>query len=151
MISLCLSIRRLPAFTMPILSLALTVAALTLPGCKTDTAPSPGMGDPYPAPMNDPQISVLSPELRRWLVFQPAIVTKDDHRPMSVEVPVRNTTYNKYLIEYRILFYDANGRELTPAMTWEFAPLDPKQIVRLKRSAMSTDAESYRMEVRWSR
>ena len=132
-------------------AIALSAMLMTLPGCKTDTAPSPGMGDPYPAPMNDPQISVLSPELRRWLVFQPAIVTKDGQRPMSVEVPVRNTTYNKYLIEYRMLFYDADGRELNPAMSWEFVPLDPKQVVRLKRSAMSADAETYRLEVRWSR
>jgi uncharacterized protein YcfL len=136
-------------FQLPLLAVIAMVAFAG--GCKTNTAPSPGMGDPYPAPMNDPQISVLSPELQRWLVFQPAIITKDGQRPMTVEVPVRNTTYNQYLIEYRILFYDRHGRELSPVMGWEFASLDPKQVVRLKRSAMTTEAETYRMEVRWSR
>lgn len=136
-----------------ILSCALIVAALSmwLAGCKTDTAPSAGMGDPYPAPMNDPQISVLATDLRPHLVFQPAIITKDGQRPMTVEVPMRNTTYNKYLLEYRILFYDSSGRELSPVMGWEFVPVDPKQVVRLKRSATSVEADNYRLEVRWSR
>lgn len=138
------------AFT-SVCCVVLSAVCLMSAGCKTDTAPSPGMGDPYPSPMNDPQISVLSPELGKWIVFQPAIITKDGKRPMTVEVPMRNTTYNKYLIEYRILFYDANGRELSPVMGWEFVPLDPKQVVRVKRSAMSTEADNYRMEVRWSR
>jgi hypothetical protein len=122
-------------------------------GCKSnpDIAPSPGMGDPYVAPLNDPQISILSPELRPYLGFHPAIVTKDGERPMSVEIPVRNLTYNKYLLEYRILFYDENGRELSPVMGWEFVPMDPKQIVRMKRSAMGVEAADYRLEVRWSR
>jgi uncharacterized protein YcfL len=122
-------------------------------GCRTvpDPAPSAGLGDPYPAPLNDPQITVLSPELRRWLAFQPAIVTKDGERPMEVEVPLRNLTYDKYLIEYRFLFYDENNREINPVMGWQFQPLEPKQLVRLKSSAMSNDADNYRLEVKWSR
>lgn len=123
-------------------------------GCRStpnDTAPSPGMGDWYPAPLNDPQISVVSPELRPWLGFQPAIVTLDGQHPMRVEVPVRNSTYNKYLLGYRILFYDEFGRELDPVMSWELVPLEPKEVVRLKRSAMSTEAQSYRLEVKWAR
>ena len=139
----------------PFLNLCFAICALWfLSGCQStphDTAPSPGMGDWYPAPMNDPQISVLSPELRPWLGFQPAIITKDGQRPMRIEVPVRNSTYEKYLLEYRILFYDAAGRELDPVMSWEFVPMEPKQIVRLKRSAMTLDAESYRLEVKWAR
>jgi uncharacterized protein YcfL len=142
---------RLSMFNVLSCALVAGVMCAGLAGCKTDTAPSAGMGDPYPAPMNDPQISVLSPELREHIVFQPAIITKDGQRPMTVEIPMRNTTYRKYLLEYRILFYDVNGRELGPAMGWEFLPLEPKQVVRLKRSAMTNEADNYRLEVRWSR
>lgn len=144
---------RFQAFGARFVVLAVAVSAMMtcLGGCQTDTAPSAGVGDPYPAPLNDPQISVVSPELRKWLVFQPAIITNDGERPMTVEVPVRNTTYNKYLIEYRMMFYDADGHELNPVMGWEFMPLDPKQVARLKRSAMTTDAHNWRLEVRWSR
>lgn len=136
-----------------LLSSALVIASMcaSFGGCKTDTAPSAGMGDPYPAPMNDPQISVLATDLRPHLVFQPAIITKDGQRPMTVELPMRNTTYNKYLLEYRFLFYDASGRELSPVMGWEFVPLDPKQVARLKAKATSLEADNYRLEVRWSR
>lgn len=134
----------------------LTLVALSCAcavGCRSvpDPAPSAGMGDPYPAPLNDPQITILSPELRRWLGFHPAIVTRDDERPMEVEVPMRNLTYDKYLLEYRFLFYDDNYRQIEPVEGWQFQPLEPKQLVRLKGSALSTDAESYRLEVKWSR
>ncbi|MCI0364157.1 MAG: hypothetical protein L0Y44_01820 [Phycisphaerales bacterium] len=122
-------------------------------GCQAppDTSPSAGQGDWYPAPMNDPQISVVSPELRDVLWFQPAIVTNDGQRPMSVEVPMRNVTTEKYLVEFRIVFFDEHDRQINPVMSWEFMPVLPKQVVRLKRSAMSTDAEGYRLEVKWSR
>jgi uncharacterized protein YcfL len=134
--------------------LATAVAGLLLPaigGChSTDTVPSPGVGDPYPPPGNDPQISVVSPELRPWLGFQPAVIVKDEHHPMAVEIPVRNSTYNKYLVEYRYLFYDNAGLEIEPQMGWTMADLEPKQIVRLKGKALDTRAENYRLEVRWS-
>jgi len=122
-----------------------------LTGCKTDTAPSPGMGDYYPAPMNDPQISIVSPELRKHLGFQPALIENDGQRPMSVEIPMRNLTYNAYQLEYRMIFLNESGREQSPIMGWQHLPLDPKQVARLKGSALSNDAASYRVEVRWSR
>ncbi len=127
------------------------VCCVLIGGCKTDTSPSPGLGDPYPAPLNDPQITVLAPELQQWLRFSPAVVVKDDRQPMAVEVPVRNTTANQYLIEYRFLFFDENGLQLQPTMGWKFQSLDPKQMARLSGKALSEKAESYRLEVRWSR
>src|SRR5438552_15804031 len=110
--------------------LACLFALLTTNGCKYDTSPSPGVGDPYPPPGNDPQISVLSPELRGWLGFQPAFVERPPHTPMRVEVPVRNSTYNAYNVEYRFLFYNEHGTEVEPTMGWTFARLEPKEIVR---------------------
>lgn len=134
-----------------VLTLSVCVIATMLTGCQTDRSPSPGMGDPYPAPINDPQISVLSPDLRPWLGFHPAIVVDDGRRPLSVEVPVRNLSERQYLIDFRILFYDENNSEISPVMGWETAVLEPKQVVRLKRSALDRDAVNYRLEVRWAR
>jgi uncharacterized protein YcfL len=132
-----------------LLSVALT--ALFVFGCQTNTAPSPGLGDPYPAPINDPQISVLSPDLRPWLGFHPTVIADDGERPMRIEVPVRNMTNNQYLVDYRVLFYDAHGMELTPTMGWQMIAMEPKQVVRLRGTALSTDAANYRLEVRWAR
>lgn len=128
-------------------------AAALLAGCKADRSPAPGMGDPVIAPMNDPQITVIPIELREWLVFQPAIVTdrNDPDRPMQVEVPLRNTAEAQYLIDYRFTFYDINGREVEPVMGWRMQPLLPKQVVRLKAGALSTEAVDYRLEIKWSR
>ena len=132
------------------------VAALLAAGCDSgppDVAPSPGLGDPYPAPFNDPQISVLSPELRPWIAFHPAIITRDRRppRPMQVEVPVRNVTDRQYVLDYRFIFYDESGREQEPVMGWALQALDPKQVVRLKAGALDAEARDYRLEVRWAR
>jgi uncharacterized protein YcfL len=140
-------------FTLRITALTLAAAALLAGGCAADRSPAPGMGDPYPAPMNDPQITVIPGELRNWLAFQPAIVTDraDADRPMQVEVPLRNMAEQMYLIDYRFLFYDLNGRELEPAMGWRMQELYPKQLVRLKAGALHNDAVDYRLEVKWSK
>lgn len=132
--------------------LSFVLACLFVPGCEApDRSPPAGYGDPYPAPLNDPQISVLSAELRPWLLFHPAIVTRTERQPMQVQVPVRNAAQRKYLIEYRILFYDERGVELTPTMSWSMVPLEPKQTVRLKAGALDESADSYRLEVKWAR
>jgi len=129
-----------------------TLVSLALVACDTppDLSPSPGRGDPYPAPLNDPQISVLSPDLRPWLGFQPALVTVDGQRPMQIELPVRNLTAHRYLVEYRMLFYDDRDRLLDPTMGWRMVPLDPKQTVRLEANALDTVAANWRAEVRWA-
>jgi hypothetical protein len=132
--------------------IALAMAALlSLGGCQTDISPSPGLGDPVPAPVNDPVITILAPELRPWLGFHPSIVVNDGQRPMSVETPMRNMTEKRYFIDYRFLFYNAAGQELTPAMGWHFVNLEPKQLVRLKGKALSTEATSYRLEIKWAK
>ncbi len=52
---------------------SLIIILLLAFGCESpNRAPAGGYGDPYPAPLNDPQISVLSADLRPWLGFHPA-------------------------------------------------------------------------------
>lgn len=134
------------------IALCVMIGAALLGGCQADRSPAPGQADPYPAPINDPQITVISPQLRPWLGFQPAVVTGryDEDRPMQVEVPMRNLAERQYLVEYRFLFYDEAGRELEPVMGWKMQPLGPKQNVRLKAGALHNDAVDWRLEVRWS-
>jgi hypothetical protein len=129
----------------------LGASLVLLGGCAPSKAPGAGLGDPYPAPLNDPQISVQPLELREWLGFQPAYVVDDGERPMQVELPVRNLTENRYLLDYRFIFHDRDGMELEPVMGWEMVALGPKQNLRLKGSALSMEAASYRVEVKWAR
>ena len=135
-----------------IATLTLTLICLLALGCEApNRAPAGGYGDPYPAPLNDPQISVLSADLRPYLGFHSAIVIKREGQPMQVQVPVRNMAERKYLIDYRILFYDINGVELEPVMGWTMVALEPKQTLRLKANSFDDTAESYRIEVKWAR
>ncbi len=136
-----------------VLSTAIAFTVALSFGCEADRSPAPGMGDPYPAPMNDPQITVIAPELRNWLAFHPAVITDraDPERPMQVEVPVRNTSEETYLIDYRFLFYDLDGRQLEPAMGWRMQELYGKQLVRLKAGALHNDAVDYRLEIKWAK
>lgn len=125
---------------------------LSAAGCERQTIyPPTGHGDPIAAPENDPQISVLSADLRGWLAFQPAAIDQDGQRPMAVQVPVRNIAERQYLIDYRFLFYDEDGMELQPMMGWTMASLQPKQIVRLRGNALSREAVNYRLEIKWAR
>ena len=129
----------------------LLLIGLVLSGCHTqDIAPSAGLGDPYPPPLNDPQYSVLSPQLRPWLRFHPARVSDTGERPLQVEVPVRNLAARQYLVDYRIVFFDANDLEIEPVMGWRFTELYPKQVARLKAGAMGPGAVSYRLEIKWA-
>ena len=132
--------------------LLITMTLAILVGCQQpDMSPSPGLGDPYPPPINNPDISVLDRGLQQWLAFQPAVRIRDSRTPLTVQVPVRNMADRAYLIEYRYLFYDASGLEQTPVMGWKFAKLEPKQVVNLSANAMDTSAVTYRLEVKWSR
>lgn len=136
---------------MQIHSIAILTGLLLLGGCQTSKAPSPGGGDPYPAPYNNPDISVLSPELQPWLAFQPATVVRSTGKPLAVQIPVRNMADRGYLIDYRYLFYDENGMEIEPVMGWTMQSLEPKQVVYLKANALDEQAKTYRLEVKWSR
>jgi uncharacterized protein YcfL len=93
---------------------------------------------------------VLDPKLREWIAFQPAVITRDGERPLTVQVPVRNLTERVYKIEYRYLFFDEHGRQIDPVMGWSFVSLYPKEVSRLQAAALGMDARDYRLEVRWS-
>jgi uncharacterized protein YcfL len=130
-----------------ICALAVTLAV----GCQTQPgAPSSGLGDPWPAPVNDPQITILTPDLQQWLRFHPARIDLDPGRPMQVEVPVRNLADRKYQISYRITFYDGGDVEVTPTMGWRLETIDARQTARLSAGAMSAEAVNYRLEVKWA-
>ena len=127
------------------------LAAAIVAGCEQPyMGPSPGLADPYPAPYNDPQITILNREITNWVRFDPARIRGGADTPMHVEVPARNTTDNLYLIQYRFVFRNADGFELEPQMSWHREALRPRQTVYLKGSALSSEAVNYKLEVKWA-
>ena len=123
-----------------------------MPACQRSTNPNPRPGriDPIASPYNDPNISIIDPTLQEWLVFQTPVMVRTGTSPMSVEVPVRNTADDQYLIDYRFVFYDHEDREIEPVMAWRFKPLYPKQVERLKATALSDRAVNWKLQVKWS-
>lgn len=143
---------RMFTFRTPRVATVGLLAVLLVGGCQiTNPNPSPGRSDPVPPPANAPQISVLSPDLQPWIAFDPAYIERPVDAPMQIQTPMRNLTNYQYLVEYRYLFYDENGMELTPKMDWKMVDVDPKQQVRLHGGALSREAVAHRLEVRWSR
>lgn len=133
-------------------SLTLLLSALLLStACKTDPSPSPGMADPATPPSNNPQITVLDPNLQRGLGFGQAVVIPSGQAPMRVQVEMRNLSNYEYLVDYRFLFYDAQGMQLEPAMSWRQSSLLPKQLQMISANALDTTAANWRLEVKWSR
>jgi hypothetical protein len=113
-------------------SLLAVLAAAAISGCQApDLSPPTGQVDPYPAPANDPRFAVLDATLRHWLGVHEPVVVQDGVHPLQVQAPVRN------LAERRL--------------GWEFQVLEPKQTVRLTRSAMDVEAMDYRVEVKWGK
>ena len=127
-----------------------TMVTLVIGGCQSDIGPSPGLADPYPSPYHDPQISVLSPELQEWVRFHPALIRANGEQPLRVSIPARNLGDRQYLIQYRFIYRNKEGFELEPKMGWHRVALGPKSTVDLTGAALSLDAVSYKLEVRWA-
>ncbi|MCP3905848.1 MAG: DUF1425 domain-containing protein [Planctomycetes bacterium] len=143
----------LPAALTAVLFTGLLASTSGLVGCETpppNVAPVAGLPDPVPDPYNNPQVMLMDPDLQSLLAFPPAVVFNDPGRVMEVEQPVRNFTTETLLVDYRIVFYDDRGREVSPVMDWEFAPIRSKQMRRLKANALDDTAEDFRVEVKWA-
>lgn len=134
----------------PLLILCITALAFVA-ACATSPDPSPGMPDPFPAPGNNPKISVLDPNLQRGIGFQTVTEIPPGAAPLTIQVPVRNLSNYEYIIDYRFLFQDASGLQLEPVMSWRSVTLLPKQVQVLRANALDTRAVDWRLEVKWAR
>lgn len=132
-------------------ALLTTGALATLGACQKTLDPSPNAGllDPVPAPANNPQVSLGSPELAQLLGFEPGISERRNGL-LHVAVPMRNLTNNRYTLDYRFVFYDENGMELTPQMGYQEIILDPKEQRRPATNAPDGRAVAYRLHVKWA-
>lgn len=129
---------------------SLTLAPLTLTGCKTsDPRPYAGRADPVAAPDNNPRIVMSHPELMQSLGFDSPIVVRQDDL-LTVAVPTRSLGDERYILDYRFTWYDANGMEIRPAMGWREVVLEPKGQKRLQANALDKRAVEWKIELRWA-
>lgn len=127
---------------------ALTALALT--GCaKKDVSPYVGQQDPVASPNNNPRIVTSSGDLMQSLGFdQPIVLRRDDL--LTVSVPTRNLSSERYLLDYRFVWYDKDGMELRPAMGWREVVIEPRDQKRIAANAIDSRATDWKIQLRWA-
>ena len=139
--------RRLLCLFVGPLGLALLAA---LPACQSkSTAPHTGQPDPVAAPANNPNIELMSGDLQRSLGFDSPIVADDDGL-LTVTVPVRNLSDNRYQLDYKFIWYGAQGREAKPLMGWKEISLGPREQRQMTANALDTGAKRWKLQVQWA-
>lgn len=126
--------------------------AAALGGCTTNNNVPPGANQDPVLAHQYPFIVIERPLQDFAVVDYTAIVVdrSDGQRPMSVEVPLRSTAYEQMAVQWRYIWFDADGRQLKED-GWVFGVLEPGTQKIIKGNATSLDAAQYRFEVRSAR
>lgn len=130
---------------------SLALVSLALTGCnqQKDVNPWVGQQDPVASPNNNPRIVVSQADLLNSLGFdQPIVLRKDDL--LTVAVPTRNLGDYRYLLDYRFVWYDADGLEIRPAMGWKEVAIEPRDQKRIAANALDARAVEWKLQVRWA-
>ncbi len=128
----------------------LASAALTLPGCKVQRDTSPYAGQPDPnRPNVNPRIITSTPDLMVALGFDEPIVVRENDI-LRASVPTRSLGDERYLLDYRFVFYDERGLEIEPVMGWRFIALEPREQRRIEARALDSRAQDWRLQIKWS-
>lgn len=130
-------------------SIVLVAALLPLVGCA-NPRPNPAQPDPFPPPINNPRVNVVSPQLERGIGVQEATVIPAGPGPMRVQVPVRSLTDGTYMLDYRFVFFDENGFVLTPQMGWTMVRMLPRQVINMNANSFDDRARDWRLEIKWA-
>lgn len=143
--------RTLNGFNLTLAAISLLAGVSVLTGCKAPSDPRPyaGRADPIAAPDNNPRIIMSHPELINSLGFDSPIVSRPNDI-LTVAVPTRNLGDERYILDYRFVWYDVNGYELTPAMSWREVVIEPKEQKRLQANALDKRAQEWKIEIRWA-
>jgi uncharacterized protein YcfL len=131
----------------PIALVFVLSAAAMLIGC--DATPIPAPGDPYSGG-NYPQINLMQ-DIKGDVVADGPIVTIGPTAPMSVQVPLRNTTHDDLNIQYRFVFFDAAHRELLPDTGWQRLTLPSSAQRMATGSALDMNAADWRLDIQAAR
>lgn len=128
----------------------LASAAFTMPACtvQRDTSPYAGQPDPDRPDVN-PRIIASTPDLMLALGFDEPIVVRENDI-LRASVPTRSLGDERYLLDYRFVFYDERGMEIEPVMGWRFIALEAREQRRIEARALDSRAQDWRMQIKWS-
>ena len=70
--------------------------------------------------------------------------------PLTVQVPVRSTATNQFLIQYQFTWFDVNGMQ-TGQSGWTMVAMEPAMRRTIRANAVDSESERWLLEIRSSR
>lgn len=120
---------------------ALTLAA----GCGVKP-PIEARNDPY----RTPQVEYVDESLRDNTAVGEIKLTRDSADILFVTVPIRMTTNSTRSIDWRIAFFDANGRPMNET-GWSQKYLNANVYESITANSLTPGAKDFRVDLRYSK
>jgi hypothetical protein len=116
-------------------------------GCNTTKAPLNARNDPY----RPEQIQYVDGDLRDDTAVGQIKFERDQAGILWVTVPIRATTNKTRSVDYRVTFFDANGRPLGGANGWTPKTLNGNTFEYITANSLSAEAKDFQMDLRFSK
>jgi uncharacterized protein YcfL len=98
-----------------------------------------------------PNVSISSLSLADKVRLNPANVSETEVGLARLTQPIRAAADAGLAIEYRVIWFDRQGRPIEPMMTWRFKRLEPRVREFIEAEASSREAVDYEVQLRWAR
>jgi hypothetical protein len=121
------------------------LTALMLAGCGVKP-PIEGRNDPY----RTPQVEFVDQGLRDKTAIGDIKLTRDPADILLVTVPVRCAANDTFSIDWRITFFDANGRPMSET-GWSQKMLNGNAFEYITANSLSPGAKEFKMDLRYSK
>jgi len=122
-------------------------ASAVMSACQTQGGPGGGHTGAVAVP--DSRIFISHTDLAQNLVFDPPIEVRKDGL-LTVAVPTQSLGRDRYILDYRYVWFDSDGIEVRPAMSWKEIVLEPGGKRQLSANALDSRAQSWKLEIRWA-
>jgi uncharacterized protein YcfL len=118
-------------------------------GCTSSPkAPLNARNDPY----RNEQVQYVDTDLRNDTAVGNIKLERDSSSGiLYVTVPIRATTNKTRSIDYRVTFFDANGRPLDGANGWTAKTLNGNTFEYIKANSLTPEAKDFQMDLRFSK
>jgi len=127
--------------------LAILVAVTSLSGCRTDK-PLEGKLE---ANNGYPNATISDTDLQKLLRFQPYTSQRVENGNLQISQPVRSLADYSMNLQYRVIWFDAQGVPLAPQGSWIPKTLEPNQPDYIVSNSTSDRAVDFNVQFRRSR
>jgi Protein of unknown function (DUF1425) len=127
------------------LSIVAMFAIPLLVGCEVKPTVQPRQ-DPYPRE----QVHLASNDLRSRTAVDTPQVRRDDAGLLYVTVPIRAASDLQLYIDYRVTFFDQDGRPLGEPTGWIPKTLTPRVPDQIMVNSTTPLAKDFQVDIRYS-